>query len=88
MSRELETITVELFRSAGRLLNCGVNAKVPAVPRSSRLRYAVGQAAERDRNVMRAWEHALANAAKVERTRQLAPQTIHRRNCGDILEIR
>jgi hypothetical protein len=42
MTNDLDNATIAVFRSSGRLLARGIAVKVPAVPRSTRLRVELG----------------------------------------------
>lgn len=74
---------VEEFRLAGRLLALGIRM-TPRLPRSQQAMQTLKREAVRDENIRRALE---ASVAKAERTRQLEPQTIRRRNSGTVLGI-
>jgi hypothetical protein len=87
-----DALTVDLFRSSGRLLNRGVEVRPPALPRSTSGRSLLRLQAGRDQNVRRAYEAALAQAAlaqaaQAERTRPVEHRIL-RRACGEILQVR
>jgi hypothetical protein len=77
-------ITVDIFRSAGRMLELGISARVPRLPRDTHVRRELERVAQRDRAVRRALN---ASVAEAERQRQLQPRVL-RRDFGEILEIR
>jgi hypothetical protein len=85
MSRD--DLTLDLFRSAGRMMQRGIGVRVPELPRTPSSRARLQREARRDPAVRRAYTAAAAQAIRTERTRQLEPQTLIR-NCGTILEIR
>jgi hypothetical protein len=85
MAYDLVDLTIEQFASSGRMLQAGVAVQVPELPRSRRLRMALEREAGRDPRVRKAYEVALARA---ERTKQVKPGRILRRDCGTILTVR
>jgi hypothetical protein len=81
MTRDLDDLTIDLFRLAGQQLLRGVAASAPRLPRSRRLRIALEREAGRDPRVRTAYDAALAQAAKTAKPRQVKPRTLIR-NCG------
>jgi hypothetical protein len=65
----------------------GVEVRPPSLPRSRWLHTVLKAEAKRDPHVRKAYEAAVAQAAKTERARQLRPQVL-RRACGTILDVR
>jgi hypothetical protein len=85
MAYDLVDLTLDRFRSAGRMMRVGVAVQVPELPRSKRLRFALEREAGRDPRVRKAY---LAALERDERTRQTEPGRILRRACGTILDVR
>ena len=79
-----DDLTIDAFRSSGRLLNRGVEVRPPALPTTTWGLTLLRIEAKRDPHVRRALE---ASIAKDELGRQLKPQVL-RRDCGVIIEVR
>ena len=79
-----DDLTVDMFRSAGRMLQRGIPVQPPELPRSKWSLTILKLEARRDPLVRRACQAALDQA---EKRRQLQPQSI-RHDCGEILAVR
>jgi hypothetical protein len=86
-----DDLTVDLFRSCGRLLHRGASVRVPELPRSKRSLTVLKLEAKRDQHVRLAYQASQsarpASLRRAEKARQLKPQVL-RRNCGTILDVR
>jgi hypothetical protein len=79
-----DDLVIDMFRSAGAMLQRGIPVRAPTLPRFAHSRALLEREARRDPRVRKAYEAAVA---KDEKARQLRPQVLMRA-CGEILQVR
>ena len=64
-----DDMVIDAFRSSGRLLNCGVEVRVPALPRTTWAMTILRIEAKRDRDVRKAYDAVSRSGAMRRRLR-------------------